>query len=351
MSTTKKVTGRMHYDSFGDWLRMEDAITKHELDKGTVTSEDLELQVISDNETWEYILDKCVLAAGEGRITLDLSNCMVCASWTCPAFWELVRSESVESVVYYTEDTDETGAYLVARLTGTTELFARKVKMLSRLYVDDITVDAPNIYMKKDESGYSLYLQDAFGASGVISIADYMLLERSLKALRGSIDEGEIIQIDLRPYDIGMVADRVSKMALMDKVNVLVSGVFLGEVLRGIASIRAKQSGLPYNEYAQKKLETQIGSRGILIYDKTSRGYSLPARLISVGNGVATFEVISPINGSCTDYRKFKVEVNILHLSFDDILAKPAGYHVFISERYLGEDVVENILEKGFTSK
>lgn len=337
------------YNSFEDWLRMEDAVTRREQVTGTLTGADLGLQVICEDDTWEYIREKCERFAGRTqKVNLDLSNCLVCAFWTCPTFWELVRSNVVSTISFYADDEDRTGAKLIANLTAMTDLYNQKVTLLSRLYAEEMTEDTANILMKKCDDGYALYLADAFGASGVMSIADFLLIEKSVRALKSRIADDEIIHIDLRPYDIGMVVDRVSELALDDRVAIEVHGTFLSMILREMAKLREKHSGLPYEDYAIQELPKMVGKVGLLQYEKMSRGFCLPAKLVGFTGATAVFDVISPINGSCTDYRKFEVSVTLPHLSVDDVLAKRSGFHVFISERFLSEDFVANILHKGF---
>lgn len=344
--------GASQSNSFGDWLRMEDGISSQKRkDIKAVTGADMGLQVIGEDETWEYVLAFCEKRIGQGRVTLDLTDCAVYAFWTCPTFWDLIRSNALESITFYADDDDKTGARFIANLTGMKELLSQRVTMLSRLFVEELSVDAPNIYMKKAGDGYHLALEEAFGASGVMSIADFALIERSVKGLRSGIGEHDKIYIDLRPYDISMVVDRVSKLALEDFVRIEVGGSFLGAIMREMAKLREKQAGVPYESYATKSVEDMVGSVGLLLYEKTSRGYCLPAKLTGIMGDTVLFEVISPVNASLTEYRKFEVTVTLPHLSVDDVLAKRSGFHVFISEKFLSEDFRESILQKGFPDR
>lgn len=350
---SKGIVSPAKFNSFGDWLRMEDGIvsrTRTEArakSEGVLTGAGLGLQVVGENETWEYIMAKCENMSKDGAVTIDMTDCMVYAFWTCPTFWDLLRSNSLESITFYADDDDKTGVLFIANLTGMKEIYRRKVTLLSRLFVEELSVDAPNIYMEKTENGYKLHLDEAFGASGVMSIADFILIERSIKGLRSSIGD-EIIHVDLRSYDISMIVDRVSGLALDDHISIEVNGTFLPTILREMAKLREKHSGMKYESYATQAIQDMVGSTGILFYDKSSRGYCLPAKLKGIVGDTVLFDVISPVNGSCTDYKKFEVNIVLPHLSVDDVLAKRSGFHVFISERFLSEEFKDSVLRKGF---
>lgn len=337
------------YNSFEDWLRMEDAVARKESKRGTVTGASLGLKVICEDETWEYIMRKSRTVASGGVVDINLTDCLVCAYWTCPAFWELLRCDFVSSVTLMVDES--AGAEIIANLTGMRELYVEKVVLLSRYYAEEMSEESVNIMMKKTPDGCSLDMAGSFGESGVLSVADFLIIERSVRALKHSMSEKEIIHIDLRAYDIGMLVDRVSELALDDRVDIQVHGTFLSVILREMAKLRERRSGLQHRDYAEQVIKSAIGGVGLLRYDRASRGYCLPAKLVGLAGDTAVFDVISPINGSCTDYRRFEVTVTLSHLSVDDVLAKRSGCHVFISERFLSDEVKNGILYKGFPAE
>lgn len=332
--------------SFGDWLRFEDALKKIE-DPIAITEKYLGLQIVSEDSTWEYIMDKCQPISD--KVTINLANCGVYAFWTCPAFWELIRSSWLEKIIFYTDPDGLTGAELIGQLTGQLDILHEKVDMRIRQFTDTLADISDDIFLKKlDDNNYCLDLEPAFGRGGVLGVADMMLIERSIQFLAAGIPEDSKITVDLRLYDIGMIVAQVSELALKDNLEVYVAGSYLSDILREMAKLRERRSGLTPDVYADKVAREYVGRMGMLRYEKASRAFSLPAKVTGVAGGHVIFEVISPTSSSLTRYNKFEVEVALNHLAIDDVLAKSAGVHVFISDKFMLPEFVEGVLQKGF---
>ena len=328
----------------GDWLRMEDAITGRQ-GQDVLRGHDLKLDVIGEDSTWEYILAKC---EEKGNVCLDLRDSLVYGFWTCPMFWELLRSDAVQHLTLYVDDDDRVGVELIARLTNMYQTLCLKVDLLKRLYEGDATDAMASVGVIKEKGTYRLDMTPVFGPTSILSVADYYTIESSLRKFLQS-SGGKKISVDLRNYDLGMICDRVAELAMDDHFQVEVPGVFLAQLLKEMGKIRFRKSGKSYLEYARETLLDSVGESGVLIYEKVSRGYCLPAKLTGFVDDEARFDVVSPINGSFTEYRRFEVSVGLDAVTLDDKLTKRIGSHTFISEQYLSEDVVKGIIHRAFS--
>ena len=353
-----RVTKGLHMDmplvTFGDWLRLEDELAKISRDtlpffvdgKKVETAKDLGLEVIGEDDTWEYICDKCRIECID---CLDLKGALIYSFWTSPRFWELIRDIPISSIEMFVNHTDVIAAKLMAQQMGLDEAFADKVFLYERSYSEELSSELGDLEILTKGNTYSVDVTSYFGDTGILTISDGMLIAKTVRKLEEMISEDAHIDVNLSPYDIGMILGQIAELALEDYTTIEVADTFVGPLMHEMAKLREKRSGKAHLDYTRECVKNFAGRRGMLIFDNASRGYCLPAKLDRVEGDSAYFNVISPINGSHTDFRRFNVEVPIFHISFDDVLAKRAGKYVFITESFVPEIAAE-VINNGFGS-